>query len=146
MKSNYEIMNYLLDTCVISELTKKHPEKKVLQWLETQKEDSLYLSVLTLGEIQKGIHRLPDSKKKHALSLWVQHDLCQRFEGRILPLDQAVCQLWGKIQGEAETRGKTIPVIDSLIAATALAHQLFVVTRNSSDMEKSGVQMVDPWS
>ena len=105
----------------------------------------MFLSVLTLGELQKGITKLSESHRKHSLQSWVDNDLRQRFKGRILVIDENVADVWGKIQGEAERRGKKMPVMDSLIAATAIAHGLAVVTRNTPDIQMSGVSIVNPW-
>ncbi len=138
-------MSYLLDTCLISEVVKKTPSKAVLAWLEQQDEQSLFLSVLTLGELQKGIAKLPESAKKKKLTAWVNRDLRQRFQGRFLDITEDVALLWGQVQAEAEQRGVKPPAIDSLIAATALAHNLTIVTRNGVDMEKCGACVLDVW-
>ena len=138
-------MNYLLDTCVVSELIRKNPEKKVVSWIEGCDEDSLFLSVLTLGEIQKGIAKLPDNRRRTHLQSWLDDDLKNRFEGRVLPVNTEVSRVWGMIQAKTELRGEKIPVVDALIAATALAHNLTVATRNHTDMEKSGVPLFNPW-
>ena len=139
-------MRWLLDTSVISELIKNKAQRSVLDWVEGCDEQSLFLSVLTLGELQKGVAKLPPSKKKEFLQSWISSDLIQRFRGRILSVDEEVALVWGRIQGEAERRGRPMPAIDGLIAATALAHQLTVVTRNSSDMEQSRVSVFNPWN
>jgi len=138
-------MNYLLDTCVISELIRENPEANVASWISGTPETSMYLSVLTIGEIHKGIEKLPESKKKDRLHKWVNSDLCIRFKNRILDLDLEVSTKWGQIQGKAEQVGKPMPLIDGLIAATALSHDLIVVTRNTKDMEQSGVTLINPW-
>lgn len=138
-------MSYLLDTCAVSELVKKSPSESVVDWFRVQSEDQLLLSVITLGELQKGISKLPGSRRKTELRAWLDRDLQQRFRGRILPVDAAVALTWGRIQGAAEAEGRKMPVLDSLIAATALAHGLTVVTRNDTDVEASGVEIVDPW-
>ena len=138
-------MNYLLDTCVISELIRENPEANVASWISGIPETSMYLSVLTIGGIHKGIEKLPESKKKDRLHKWVNSDLCIRFKNRILDLDLEVSTKWGQIQGKAEQVGKPMPIIDGLIAATALSHDLIVVTRNTEDMEQSGVTLINPW-
>ena len=138
-------MNYLLDTCVLSELIRENPEANVASWISGIPETSMYLSVLTIGEIHKGIEKLPESKKKDRLHKWVNSDLCIRFKNRILDLDLEVSTKWGQIQGKAEQVGKPMPLIDGLIAATALSHDLIVVTRNTKDMEQSGVTLINPW-
>ncbi len=138
-------MNYLLDTCVISELLKPTPDPHVIQWMDTCQEESLYLSVLTLGEIRKGITKLPESSKRVNLQHWLEHDLHQRFAGRILEITEAVAERWGEIQGTAEQQGNKMPVIDSLIAATGLVYSVAVVTRNTADIAISGVRTLNPW-
>ncbi len=138
-------MKYLIDTCVIGEVIKPKPSLKVLNWLKKQKESHLYISVLTLGEISKGIEKVKDEKRKNELHLWLTDDLQERFSGRILPVNEQVAMTWGQIQGKAELRGKSMPAIDGLIAATALVFNMIVVTRNISDMEESGVVLLDPW-
>jgi len=138
-------MKYLIDTCVIGEVIKPKPSLKVLNWLKKQKESHLYISVLTLGEISKGIEKVKDEKRKKELHFWLTDDLRERFNGRILPVNEQVAMTWGQIQGKAELRGKSMPAIDGLIAATALVFNMIVVTRNITDMEESGVVLLDPW-
>jgi len=138
-------MKYLLDTCVVSELIKKIPNKNVLRWLENQDEEDLYLSVLTFGEIQKGIEKAPDKIRKKKLQAWLEKDLRERFEGKIIPVDLKVAIKWGEIQGITEKEGITMPSIDGLIAISALAYGCTVVTRNTSDMENSTVELLNPW-
>ena len=139
-------MNYILDTCVISELVKPLPNENVLEWIEKQSEDNLYLSVITIGEIQKGISKLPESNKKTNLQTWLDNDLKIRFESRILPIDEKIAKEWGKIQGISEKTGNKIPVIDSMIAATGLFHKMTIVTRNIDDMQISGLEIFNPWN
>lgn len=138
-------MKYLLDTCVISEVVKPKPNGKVVAWLEKQDEEHLYLSVLTFGELEKGIEKSVDGRKKNKLRLWVEEELKQRFEGRILPIDMPVASKWGEIQGKSETAGKPLPSIDGLIAVTGLVNNCIVVTRNVSDMQQSSVELYNPW-
>ena len=138
-------MKYLLDTSVISELTKKKPDPKVIQWIKKNHEVDLYLSVLTLGEIQKGITKLSESKKKKDLREWLEKDLPQRFERKFLAVTMAVAKKWGEIERDTEQKGEKMPAIDSLIAATGIVNNLTVVTRNTEDMERSGVKLLNPW-
>ena len=138
-------MNYLVDTCVLSEVVRETPNKKVLEWLSQTPESSLFVSVLTFGEFHKGIEKLPASKKKDRLHKWVNSDLRERFKNRILDVEILAATAWGKIQGEAESEGKPMPSIDGLIAATAIANDLVVVTRNVKDMAQSGVAILNPW-
>lgn len=138
-------MNYLVDTCVIAELIKPTPNPNVVYWVRTCPEENLFLSVLTLGEIQKGITKLPEAEKRETLQYWFEHDLPRRFEGKILEVTTQVAKKWGEIQGKAEQEGEKMPAIDSLIAATGLVYNLTVVTKKTSDIEISGVQTFNPW-
>lgn len=138
-------MNVLLDTCVLSEMVKPSPRQAVLGWLEGQREEHLYLSALTFGEIQKGIAKLSDGRRRRALQAWVDGDLRDRFFGRILDVDHVVASRWGLLLGSAERRGTRLQVIDSLIAATAITHGLVVATRNIEDMVRCGAEAVNPW-
>ena len=138
-------MNYLLDTCVISEMIKSNPNRNVINWITSCQENSFYLSVLTIGEIQKGISKLSESKRKNELQSWIDNELRERFSGKILDINTEVAKVWGKIQGNSEKQGITIPAIDSLIAATGIFYGLIVVTRNIVDMENTGVSLLNPW-
>ena len=139
-------MSYLLDTCVISELVKSEPNDSVVKWIRTVPDSGFYLSVITIGELYKWIEKLGQSKRKKSLSYWIESNLLKRFENRILPIDLLVMQTWAKIEASAEASSRIMPAIDSLIAATAMAHDLSVVTRNIKDMQASGVRLFDPWT
>ena len=139
-------MSYLIDTCCISELVKKKPNANVVKWFADQDELSMNLSVITFGELRKGIEKLPDSKKKKELNRWLNEDLNYRFKNRVLNITIEEVNKWGEILAAAEKDGKPLPAIDSLIAATALVHDLSVVTRNTQDMEGSGVAVINPWT
>lgn len=138
-------MNYLLDTCVISELVRPVPDARVLKWIDAAEETSLCLSVLIFGELEKGIARLPASARRRKIERWVREDLHGRFAGRILAIDAAVAERWGQISGASEARGRPLPVIDALLAATALVHGLCVVTRNTADFEACSARCLNPW-
>jgi len=138
-------VKYLLDTCLISELVKKEPNPAVVSWLDEEDEQKLFLSVLNLGELQKGISKLPDGAKKDELQAWVALDLVERFAGRILDIDLETALSWGRLQGEAEQSGEKLPVMDSLIAATAAANGLVVVTRNVWEMKRCQARVFNPW-
>lgn len=140
-------MSYLLDTCVISELVKRgNPDSGVVGWLNQQDEDRLFLSSITLGEIQAGISKLPDSARRLELISWLDNDLRHRFASRILPVDLEVALVWGSKRGELARSGVTLPFADSLIAATAMAHGMTVVTRNVADLQRCGAMTLNPWS
>ena len=138
-------MSWLLDTCVISEATKLLPNPRVLAWINAQEEATLYLSVITLGELHKGVAKLPDSRKRRELTKWVNEELTERFTGRILPVDEQVATVWGNLQAQADKSGKPLPTLDTFIAATAQVHELTIVTRNTPHMRASGVAIFDPW-
>ncbi len=136
---------YLLDTNCISELVRPRPEPRVIDWMEAADETMLYLSVLTLGEVRKGLAGLPQSTRRTSLETWLEIDLQTRFAGRILPIDGAIADRWGLLAAEAKRAGNSLPIIDGLLAATALHHNLTVVTRNASDFANARVQVLNPW-
>ncbi|MEX0647876.1 MAG: type II toxin-antitoxin system VapC family toxin [Balneolaceae bacterium] len=139
-------MSYLIDTCCISELVKNKPNPNVVKWFSDQDELSMYISVITFGELRKGIEKLPDSKKKKELNRWVNGELLLRFKNRVLNINMEEVNKWGEILAAAEKNGKPLPAIDSLVAATARVHDLSVVTRNIKDIEGSGVEVINPWT
>ena len=138
-------MSWLLDTCAISEYAKKAPAAKVIAWLDEQDETSLFISVITLGEIEKGILKLraTDASRSQKLTAWLGL-VEQRFSGRILPLDIAALHVWAQLSANAELAGKPLPVMDGLIMATAQCHGLTVVTRNVQDFAHYP-QVLNPW-
>ena len=138
-------MSYLLDTCVISELVAKQPNPKVVAWIDSVDYVRLYLSVITLGEIERGIEKLAASQRKQTLRIWLETELSARFAGRILTIDEDIMRVWGRLTAQLERQGRPLPVIDSLIAASALHANLQLVTRNESDFIDTGVQIVNPW-
>lgn len=138
-------MRYLLDTCVISELVSKRPETAVIDWIDSIDDDHIYLSVLTIGEIKKGIEKLPDSAPKEQLAEWLEEDLLSRFQGRVLGVKTAVMLTWGTLTAKLEQQGTPLPAVDSLIAAIALHGNLTLVTRNVQDFERTGILLLNPW-
>lgn len=140
-------MSYLIDTNVLSELRRKQPDAHVVEWFAGRAAQSLFLSVLTLGEIRKGIERLDetrtDAARKQGLGDWLEQELPTFFLGRLLGVDAAVADRWGYVQALA---GRPTPAIDSLLAATALQHNLTLVTRNVKDFVGMGVNLINPWS
>ncbi len=138
-------MNYLLDTCVVSELVKYTPDKNVIAWLDNTANERLFLSVITIGEIRKGITKLPESKKKQLLTNWLL-SLVEDYRSRIYPVNFAVAENWGDIQGHAEKQGTSLSSVDSLIAATAYTYNLVIVTRNEKDFIPSNVPILNPWN
>lgn len=138
-------MTFLLDTCFVSELARAQPDPGVLRWLDAQQEEDLFLSVLTVGELEKGANRLRDVARRRSLLRWIHGDLRRRFADRLLAIDTDVASRWGTLCGEAERKGRRLPVIDSLLAATALAHSQIVVSRNVADFEACGAACLNPW-
>lgn len=138
-------MTFLLDTNVVSEWVKPRPESRVVAWLAEVDEDRVFISVVTLGEIRYGVERLPSSTRKRRLDDWVRHELPLRFEGRVLTVDARVADAWGTIVAGQERGGKRIGAMDALIAATAEAHELTLVTRNIAHFESAVKMLFDPW-
>jgi predicted nucleic acid-binding protein len=139
-------MKFLLDTCVVSEFIAKQPDSGLVEWIDSQAEEKLYLSVISIGEIKKGIEKLPDSGRRSGLTRWLEDDLLIRFKDRILPIDVNVMLVWGSLTANLEQQGKTMTAIDSLIAAIAIQGELDLVTRNETDFEHSGVPVINPWT
>lgn len=136
---------FLLDTNCISELVRPKPEPRVVHWMEATDEAMLYLNVLTVGEIRKGLAGLPQGKRRTHLETWLEMQLQARFAGRIVTIDAAIADRWGLIAAEAKRKGKALSVIDGLLAASALHHNLTVVSRNASDFASTQVQVLNPW-
>lgn len=139
-------MNYLLDTCIISDLIKPKPFGALVEWIRTIDENNQYLSSLTIGEIQKGISKLHSSQKKKALLSWLNNELKNRFARRIVDININVTQKWGEILAITENQGIKLPIIDSIIAATGIVYDMIIVTRNVDDMKQSGAQLFNPWT
>jgi len=137
-------VTYLLDTCALSEFTKPKPSASVDAWFAQVPDGADFVSVLTLGELEKSITKLATSRRRSSLEKWFG-DLRARFSGRILPVDEPVALEWGRIAARSELAGHPVPSIDALIAATAIVHGLAVVTRNTSDIARTGAPIIDPW-
>lgn len=135
-------MSYLVDTSVLSELRHRRADAKVVAWMQARPRQSLYLSVLSLGEIRKGIEGVADPAFRQTLTDWLEVDLPNWFVGRLLGIDAPVADRWGRVQAVA---GRTLPAVDGLLAATALQHDLTLVTRSTRDFADTGVRLVDPW-
>ncbi len=136
---------FLLDTNCISELIRSRPEPRVVDWLRAADEALLYVSVLTLGEIRKGAAFLPQSKRRTRLEIWLELDLQVRFAGRILGIDGAIADRWGWLTAEAARKGRPLAAIDGLLAATALHHDLTMVSRDVGDFASAHVAVLNPW-
>ena len=138
-------MKYLLDTCIVSEATKRKPNERVCEWLASMPFHELYLSVVTLGEIQNGVYRLDEaSALRRRLANWLA-EVRREYSGRIIPFDEDTALLWGRTTGEYARAGRTLPTADSQIAATALSHGMTLVTRNVDDMAGMGVPILNPF-
>src|ERR1039457_1121773 len=136
---------FLLDTNCISELVRPKPEQRVMEWMDAADETMLYLSVLTVGEIRKGLAGLPQGKRRTRLETWLEVELQARFAGRIVPIDAAIADRWGLLAAEAKRKGKGLSIIDGLLAATALHRNLTVVSRNARDFANTQVPVLNPW-
>lgn len=138
-------MNYLLDTCVLSEFTRHQPAQRVIDWLNSMDEEKLFISVITIGEIQHGIERLAASHRKTELLVWMNTSLLTRFAGRIVSIDASTMLLCGSLVAHLEGAGHPLGVMDTLILASALQNNLIIVTRNGADFLPGGVQVINPW-
>ena len=136
---------FLLDTNCVSELVRVKPEPCVIAWTEAVDETLLYLSVLTLGEIRKGLAALPQGRRRTHLETWLDVEFHARFAGRILPIDAQVADRWSLLTAGAKRAGKTLATIEGLLAATALHDNLTIVSRNLSDFASVPVQLLNPW-
>jgi len=137
-------VSYLLDTCALSEFTKPKPSPSVDAWFARIPDSADFVSVLTLGELEKGITKLRASRRRASLERWFG-ELRDRFGGRILVVDEPVALEWGRISARTEQAGNPVPSIDALIGATAIVHGLAVVTRNASHITRTGAPIIDPW-
>lgn len=138
-------MSLLVDTCAISEFASASPNPKVEAWFSVQPPDTLFLSVLTLGEIEKGLALLDPGRKQKALAAWLG-ELRAVYATRILPIDEPIAATWGRITADLRRRGRMLKTVDGLIAATALSRGLSIVTRNVADFEGTGARLIDPWA
>lgn len=139
-------MSYLLDTNVLSEIRRPVPDAKVLAWLDQVDEDRVYLSVISIAEIARGVALLDAGRRRNELAEWLERDLPQRFETRLLGIDAQVALHWGRLLAEAKRAGRGLSVMDGWIAAVAATHALTLVTRNTRDFEGLGIAMFDPWT
>jgi predicted nucleic acid-binding protein len=136
---------FLLDTNCISELVRPRPEPRVLHWMEAADEATLHLSVLTMGEIRKGLAGLPQGRKRTRLETWLGVELSARFAGRIVPIEIEIADRWGSLAAEAKRRGQALSIIDGLLAATALHHNMTIVSRDASAFTNTRVPVLNPW-
>ncbi|WP_024508384.1 type II toxin-antitoxin system VapC family toxin [Bradyrhizobium sp. ARR65] len=139
-------MNVLIDTNVLSEVRRPAPDPKVLAWLDALDEDRAYISVASIAELRRGIALMDDGRRRAALAAWLADDLPARFAGRILSIDPAIAERWGELMAQARKRGVALSVMDGFFAATALAHELVLATRNTKDFAPLGIPMFNPWA
>jgi predicted nucleic acid-binding protein len=139
-------LNYLLDTCLLSELYKARPDQGVVEWISGIEEERLFVSILSMGEIQKGIAKLEDGKRRNSIQTWLDQDLQRRFDGRMLVVDMEIALEWGRVCGESEKKGMPLPVIDSLLASTAICGNFTLVTRNERDFARYAIKTLNPWN
>jgi predicted nucleic acid-binding protein len=140
------LKGFLADTNIPSELTRPVPDPRVADFLKDAGRDQVYLSVLTLGEIRKGVASLPAGNRRRLLEAWIETNLRPWFAARILPVTEEIAERWGVLAAEAKLGGFGLSVVDGLVAATALEHDLTLVTRNAKDFAKLGVTIVNPWA
>jgi hypothetical protein len=140
------LTDYLFDTNVISELVKPNPDANVVAWVRAEDESCFYLSVLSFGEIRRGIERLPQGARRERLRRWLEIDLTDRFKGRILDIDRSVAEIWGMIMARGAANSVRLPSIDTLIAATAERHGMVTATRNLRYFAFAAVAVVSPWA
>jgi predicted nucleic acid-binding protein len=138
-------VSFLIDTNVISEITKPRPDPKVVAFLHETDEDRLFISVITLGELRRGVALKAEGKAKSSLDAWLRADLRERFSGRIVDITAAIADEWGELMGDAKRRGITLHAMDGFLAATARTHDKTFVTRNVRDFAPFGVQLLNPW-
>ncbi|TIW90093.1 MAG: type II toxin-antitoxin system VapC family toxin [Mesorhizobium sp.] len=139
-------MRLLLDTNVLSEVTRPAPDTSVLDWLDGLDEDRSFISVVSIAEIRRGVALMDEGRKREALAEWLARDLPQRFEQRVLAVDELVALAWGDLMRLAKRRGRGLSSMDGLIAATAIAQELTLATRNTKDFEGYGIELLDPWT
>lgn len=139
-------MSLLLDTNILFEVTKPHPAVRVMEWLDGLDEDRAFISIMSIAEIRRGIALMDNGRKRDALAEWLAEDLPQRFDGRVIPVDEPVALAWGDLMGSAKRSGRGMSSMDGLIAATAIAHDLTLATRNIKDFEGFGLSLLDPWT
>jgi toxin FitB len=139
-------VSYLLDTNVVSEWVKPAPDPGLVEWLTATDEEGIYLSVITLAELRYGVERLDAGRRRLRLENWLQHDLRERFSGRMITVDERVADAWGRVVARCRGAGRPISVMDAFIAATAETSDLVLITRNDSDFASAGIRVYNPWT
>jgi len=139
------VSGFLLDTNIPSELIRTRPDPRIWKWVYAKDEGSLYLSVVSIGELRRGLVKLPPSRRRSDLERWFENDLLPRFHGRILPVTRPIADRWGVLDGKCQLSGTPLSTADGMIAATALEHELTLVMRNVKDFDGLGVVVLNPW-
>jgi predicted nucleic acid-binding protein len=139
------VTNYLLDTCVVSEFMKKRANPRVIEWLASEDEGSMFLSEIVVGELENGLSKLPDGARRTKLRAFVNTEIIDRFRERTIAVDAKAWSRWGEVCGKSEAEGRPVPVLDALLASVAWVHGLVLVTRNESDFAGMGIRLVNPW-
>ena len=138
-------MAFLLDTNIISETITARPEKRVIDWLEDQRPEDLFLTAQTLGELARGAWKAKEKSRRERFTTWIERDLAEQFEGRVLPFDGPAAVLWGRLMGDGDRAGQVPPAADAQIAAVAIHHELTLATRNLRDFECFDLKLFNPW-
>ena len=138
-------MPFLLDTNIVSETVRPKPDERVLAWLETQTPDELFLAAQTIGELVRGARKVKDKARRERFEQWIERELTDQFEGRVLPFDGPAAVLWGRLMGDGDCTGRPPAATDAQIAAVALHHDLTLVTRNVRDFRRLDVRLLNPW-
>ena len=139
-------MRLLLDTNILSEVTKPRPEARVMDWLDELDEDRAFISVVSIAEIRRGVALMDIGRKRDVLAEWLAEDLPRRLGNRVIPIDEPVALAWGDLMGSAKRSGRGMSSMDGLIAATAIKHDLTLATRNTKDLDGFGISLLDPWT
>jgi hypothetical protein len=138
-------VNFLLDTNIVSEWTKLRPDERVAAWLAQQDEDRIFISVVTLAELRRGVERLPAGARRDRLDAWLTDQLHPRFEDRILPINAKTADTWAWVSARGQAAGRPVSTMDGFLAATAEQHDLTLVTRNTADFDVLGIRLINPW-
>jgi predicted nucleic acid-binding protein len=139
-------VNYLLDTNVVSEVVKPRPDPRVVRWLTDADQECIWLSVITFAEIRFGAEQMPAGRRRDSVVSWLQNELPARFDGRIISVGLAVSDAWGAIMAQGRKLGARLEVLDGFFAATAKAHEMTLVTRNTRHFERLGIALLNPWT
>ena len=138
-------MPFLLDTNIISETVRPRPDSGVITWMERQPPEELFLSAMTIGELMRGACKVKEKARREKLTTWIEDDLSQQFEGRLLPFNDTSGKIWGQLMGNGDRAGKTPSAFDAQIAAIAIDRGLVLVTRNVSDFDRFELEILNPW-